>query len=258
MSVTPTNKQPASAPTRIRFGLTRPWRCMYLILASFMLAISTSAWGAQLQYESPTRITQAVQSYLNQHFTLNDATRFQVEGIDPRLRLHHCDQPLSVRNNASTPPRGGHVTVQVACHGSHPWHIFVPAQIEQMVRVVRLNRPLPAGARIKANDLGWARIDANQQTRDYLTDPATAVGRVADRPMQAGHILSRLELGVAQVVKRGDHVVIQAGAGGLAVTTGGVAQSGAGIGQRVQVKNLRTGKVLQGIVRDRQTVSVIN
>jgi len=210
------------------------------------------------RFESQQEIAKAIKQYLHQRFTLNDNTRFRVNRIDPRLRLHRCDQSLSVQGNGSGSPRGGRLTVQVTCNGSSPWHIYVPVRIEQMVRVVSLSRPLAAGSRITAADLSWTNVDANQQNLAYITDPKQAIGHVVQRPTQAGHILSSQDLGIAQILKRGDHVAIRAGNSGFSVTMNGVAMGSAGRGQRVSVKNSRTGTVIQGTVIDRNTVQVIN
>ncbi len=231
-----------------------------LLFVAALLSISLPC-SAQTQGENALEphkhILTAVQQYLDKHYGQTDGARFRVDRIDPRLRLHRCDEALTVRSNSNNSPRGGRLTVQVQCYGSSPWHIFVPVRIEHMVRVINLTRPLAAGSRIQSDDLGWTEVDANRVNRDYLTDPKQIIGHVVERPVQTGHILSIQDLGIAQIIKRGDHVAMRAGSGGFSVTMEGIALGSAGLGQRVNVKNSRTGTVVQGTVVDRNTIQVI-
>lgn len=237
--------------------LVRLW---HLLITATILSIASPCL-AQTQidnaFEPHAHILTAVQRYLDEHYGHTDGARFRVDRIDPRLRLHRCDEALSVQGNGNNSPRGGRLTVQVQCYGNSPWHIFVPVRIERMVRVINLTRPLAAGSRIQAGDLGWTEVDANSVNRDYLTDPKQIVGHVVERPVQTGHILSIQDLGIAQIIKRGDHVAMRAGSGGFSVTMEGIALGSAGVGQRVNVKNSRTGTVVQGTVVDRNTIQVI-
>ena len=59
------------------------------------------------------------------------------------------------------------------------------------------------------------------------------------------------------VIERGDLVSIQAGTMGFVVGSTGEAQGRAGVGQRVRVKNTRTGRMIEAVVIDSRTVEAI-
>lgn len=238
-------------------------RGMVLIGLCLMLIVTPKiSWSSehaitQPEYQTPASIIAAVRAFLQQRYPTTGAPiSFQVNRLDPRLKLKQCDQSLSVHNNQQSVPRGGRVTVLVACEGANPWRIYVPAQIQRMVTVLSLARPLATGERVTAQDLAPLVVNANQQARAYLTDATEAIGQVLARPMQAGQILTRQDLNIAQLIHRGDHVTIVAGTGGITVSAEGIAQDSAGQGQRLLVKNSRTGAQIEGIVRDANTVVV--
>jgi flagellar basal body P-ring formation protein FlgA len=207
-------------------------------------------------FQSRASIQSAALSFLETHYQAGANTHFHISSIDPRLQLKNCDQPLQVSSNNLTIPRGGRITLKVACEGSNPWRIYVPARIQTMVSVISLARPLAPGSTISAEDLTTTTVNANQQVRAYLTSPDEAIGQVVTRPMQAGQILTQQDLGIAKVIHRGDHVTIIAGNGNVLVSTEGVAQANAGVGQRIMVKNSRSGQLVEGFVRDANTVVI--
>ncbi|HUX82511.1 MAG TPA: flagellar basal body P-ring formation chaperone FlgA [Halothiobacillus sp.] len=230
---------------------------VWLILLACISLTPAHATDTSPQFQSAGSIEEAVQIFLKQRYgSAGSAISFQVNSLDPRLKLKYCDQPLQVYSGSQPNPRGGRVTVQVACEGASPWRIYVPAQIRHMVKVLSLARPLAAGDRVTAQDLMPLVVNANQQALAYLTDPSDAIGQVVSRPMQAGQILTQRDLNIAQIVHRGDHVTLISGTGGITVSAEGVAQADAGQGQRLMVKNSRSGQLIEGIVRDPHTVVV--
>lgn len=222
-----------------------------------VFAQSVAAAGPeQPVFQSRASIESAAQDFLETHYQTDANTRFHINPIDPRLQLKQCDQPLQVRSNNLTVPRGGRITLKIACEGSNPWRIYVPASIQTMVDVVSLARPLAPGVAIRAEDLTTTSVNANQQVRAYITRPDEAIGQVVTRPMQAGQILTQQDLGIAKVIHRGDHVTVIAGTGNVSVSTEGIAQADAGVGQRIMVKNSRSGQMVEGFVRDANTVVI--
>lgn len=208
------------------------------------------------QFQSAQSIESAIQVYLKQQVAVGIHSQFQVTPLDPRLQLKTCNQPLQVQTNRLSVPQGGRLTVQVACQGDAPWRIFVPVKIMTPVTVLSLARPLAPGAQITAQDLSTQIVNANSQTSAYLTQPADAIGLVVTRPMQAGQILTQQDLNAAQIIKRGDRVTLIAGGDGVSVSAEGIAQGSAGAGQRVMVKNSRSGAQVEGIARDAHTVVI--
>ncbi|MHB8921521.1 MAG: flagellar basal body P-ring formation chaperone FlgA [Halothiobacillus sp.] len=251
----------APAHTHRMSAYSRAFGLAVLICSGWAAGGIPAVWAdgpttAHAEFQSAQSIESAIQSFLKQQVAIGTNTQFQVSTLDPRLQLKPCDQPLRVQTNNAGIPHGGRMTVQVACTGANPWRIFVPVKIMTLVTVLSLARPLAPGAQITAQDLSSLVVNANQQTSAYLVNPADAIGQVVTRPMQAGQILTQQDLNAAQVIKRGDHVTLIAGEDGVSVSAEGVAQDSAGIGQRVLVKNSRSGAQVEGIVRDAHTVVI--
>ncbi len=206
-------------------------------------------------FQSIDSIRSAAQAYLDAQYGQNAGTHYNFDGIDPRLQLKQCSQPLGVTNTQGN-GAGGRITLKISCSGDAPWRIYVPITIRQMLPVLTLTRPLAAGTVITEADLTTREINANQPGLTYLTDPRTAIGQVVIHPMQAGQRLTAQDLGVAQLIKRGDQVTLIAGDGSVQVSAQGIAQGNGGAGQRIMVKNSRSGELIQGVVVDAHTVTI--
>ena len=77
------------------------------------------------------------------------------------------------------------------------------------------------------------------------------------RPLKAGQTIFSSYVKRPKLLKRGDHVTIIASFGELKVEATGKVMKSAGLGERIQVQNLKSKKVLQAIVVDAGTVHVI-
>ncbi|MFW6379555.1 MAG: flagellar basal body P-ring formation chaperone FlgA [Guyparkeria sp.] len=203
------------------------------------------------------QVGQAMDAYLEGQGNGNEQLTLRAGRLDPRLRLKVCDQALEINEGRPLNLNRGRQTVKVSCHGSSPWRIFVPVELNRRQQAVVAARPLAAGEVIARDDLDIATVDANRASRQYYTDPEELVGMAATQPLQSGQLISARNLGINAVVERGDIVTIQIGRGGFVVGSTGEVQGRAGVGQRVRVKNTGSGKVIESIVIDSRTVEAI-
>ena len=170
-----------------------------------------------------------------------------VNRLDPRLRLTACEVPLSARLESPAQPVG-RVTVRVQCEGARPWTVFVPAQVRLFRPVVVTNRPLQRQVVISASDVTLAERDVGLLTQGFLTDLEQAIGNKLARAVVADQALAPGFLLQAEVVAKGDQVVIVARTAGVAVRMPGEALSDGAQGQQIRVRNVASGRVIRARV----------
>nr|WP_262410559.1 flagellar basal body P-ring formation chaperone FlgA [Pseudomonas alcaligenes] len=178
-----------------------------------------------------------------------------VNPIDPRLRLAACDNDLTQSLENSAQPVG-RVTVKVSCEGSTPWTVFIPAQVHLFQPVVVSTRPLRRDELIGPNDVALIEQDTGALGRGYLTATELVVGRKMTRPLRAGQALTPALLELAELIKRGDQVVISARSGGINVRMPGEALSGGTLGQQISVRNLGSQRVIKARIAGSGQVEV--
>ena len=223
------------------------------LLATLQAQAGTPATPESVQ----AQVATAMENYLDKQGGARGDLTAAADRLDPRLRLSVCDQALEINEGRPLNLNRGRQTVKVSCHGSSPWRIYVPVELTRRQQAVVAARPLASGDVITAADLSLATVDANRARQRYYTDPRELVGMMATQPLQSGQLITARNLGVNAVVDRGDMVSIQAGTRGFVVGSTGEVQGRAGVGQRVRVKNIRSGKVIEAVVVDSRTVDAI-
>lgn len=174
--------------------------------------------------------------------------------VDDRLRLPRCGEPLAAKA-APGNRSGGRTTIEVSCPG-RGWRVFVPVTLAARLPVVVATRPLPVGQPLTAADLALDERDVHALPRGYYMRIEDAVGQSVSRALGAGEALTPAALRPGRAIRRGQQVILLARADGLAVRTNGEALSDGGISQRIRVRNLSSGREVEGVVRSAELVEV--
>ena len=171
----------------------------------------------------------------------------EVKQLDPRLRLPPCDKELTATLESPAKPIG-RVTVKVRCEGASPWTVFVPAQVRLFREVVTSTRPLKRAGIIEPGDVTLRERDISLTNQGYLTDVEQAIGQKLVRPMVNDQVITLVHLEQAEVVRKGDQVVITARSGTLSVRMPGEALANGGMSEQIRVKNLNSQRVIKAQV----------
>ncbi len=187
-----------------------------------------------------------VSDYL-QRSEMDGRHEIEVNRLDPRLRLPLCDKELTASLESPAEPIG-RVTVRVRCAGTSPWTVFVPAQVKLYREVVTTTRPLKRDSVLAEQDVTLAERDLGLLNQGYLTALRQAIGKKLTRPLQPDQVVAPVHVEQAEVVRRGDQVVISARSGGISVRMPGEALSDGALGKQIRVRNQRSQRVIKARV----------
>jgi flagella basal body P-ring formation protein FlgA len=168
----------------------------------------------------------------------------QVNPLDPRMRMPMCDKELTASLESPARPLG-RVTVKVRCEGTSPWTVFVPAQVRLFRDIVTTTRPLRRMGIVEPEDVTLRERDISLINQGYLTSVDQAIGQKLTRPMVADQVFTLVHLEQAEVISKGDQVVITARSGTLSVRMPGEALSNGGLRDQIRVKNLNSQRVIK-------------
>ncbi|MDQ0741913.1 flagellar basal body P-ring formation chaperone FlgA [Pseudomonas sp. W4I3] len=235
----------------------RPRRPKYRRLLCAAMALLVWGVGVAARADNvtlPDLLIGVTQGFLE--FTVEDylATtqtpgryEIQVNQLDPRLRMPMCDKELTATLESPAQPIG-RVTVKVRCEGASPWTVFVPAQVKLFRDVVVVARPLKRTGIIGYDDVALRERDISLINQGYLTSLDQAIGQRLTRPMVTDQVITLVHLEQAEVIRKGDQVVISASSGGLNVKMPGEALSNGGMSEQIRVKNLNSNRVIKARV----------
>lgn len=129
-----------------------------------------------------------------------------------------------------------------------PLTVFVPAQVRLFRDVVTTTRPLKRAGFIEPGDVMLRERDISLIGQGYFTSTDQTIGQKLTRPTVADQVLTLVHLEQAEVITKGDQVVITARSGTLSVRMPGEALSNGGLREQIRVKNLNSQRVIKAQV----------
>ncbi|WP_082706916.1 flagellar basal body P-ring formation chaperone FlgA [Pseudomonas sp. EpS/L25] len=217
---------------------------------------------AEDDYTSSDELIGAVESFLEervQEYLLeagfNARHENQINALDPRLRLAACDKPLTLSQQGAPTPVG-RISVKVRCEGSSPWTVFVPVQVKLYRPVVVAVQPLLRGTVLDDQNVALMERDVGTLTQGYLTSLQQVVGTKLKRQVVNEQILAPAFIEQAELIRKGEQVVINARSASFNIRMQGEALADGAKDEEIRVRNLSSNRVIRGRVVDQGQVEV--
>ncbi len=167
----------------------------------------------------------------------------EVGSPDPRLRLAPCDQVQPFLPPGQT--LWGRSRLGLRCvQGAVKWSISVPVQVAVHGPAWVAAQPLPTGTVLVAAHLVQQRVELSADSSPAFQQPEPPLGRVLQRPLQAGETLRAAQLKPRQWFAAGDSVRLLLSGDGFSVRTEAQALAIGLEGQSTRLR-LESGRVLQ-------------
>ncbi len=209
------------------------------------------------RFESLASIRSAAQTYVKGLIPPGAGdTTVRVGELDNRLHLGRCPE----KNLGASFPAGvtlqARVTVGVTCAGPTHWTVYVPVVVEIRINVLVLSHAVNRDARLSAADVTIEKRTTTGPGSAYLMSVPELAGRTVKRPLPAGTALAVDMFNADLVVRRGQQVTLLSSAGTFEVRASGRAMADAAAGARVQVQNLGSQRIVEGVVESADLVRV--
>jgi flagella basal body P-ring formation protein FlgA len=224
-----------------------------LVFCALALASLARIAGAAAMVD-PATINAAAESAVRaQAGASANLLTLEPAALDPRLRVAPCDRALTgfLTNSSSLSYQ---TTVGVRCEGSVRWTIYTSVRVETQAPVLVARRSLARNAEITAADFKLETRRVPGILSAYVTDLAALAGQRLSRPLAADEPLSFEALAPANLIHRGQAVVLLAHSGSLEVRMNGIALADGRASERIRVQNVSSQRVVEGIVRSESVV----
>ncbi|MDE1461057.1 flagellar basal body P-ring formation chaperone FlgA [Spartinivicinus poritis] len=226
-------------------------------LLAFGLAVTTMASWSNPVHRS---IQQLLYGYLeNQLKTYTQqlgSGRYEIHisAIDPRLKLQPCANKLTIEPSQRRQHLIGRATHKIKCLQSPYWSLYVATQVKLYRQVIAASRTLQKGHVITSNDLIQLEQDISKLRGSYFPEPSKLLGKVVTRQIKMGQPITQNHITQALAIKKGTQVAIHANTSNFSVLAKGIALSDGKPGQLIKVRNIRSKRVIQAVVKDAYTV----
>jgi flagella basal body P-ring formation protein FlgA len=175
--------------------------------------------------------------------------------LDPRLRLHPCSLPLEAfRQNYES--RQKLSTVGVRCTDNKPWSLYVPVYVKSFKMVAILKHAVIRNTVISKKDIVLEKRNINRLSSGYFDAPEQLIGKIFSQNLTSDTVLTQHHVKSAMAVNRGQSVTLIAKNSVIEVRMKGVAMSKGAIGERIKVKNTNSKRIIEGIIIDKDLISV--
>ena len=153
--------------------------------------------------------------------------------------------------------------VEVSCSGIKNWKIYVKTNLEddktkksklnKINTVIILNKSVEKGHYLTKNDLKFKK---SFKKNIFYKNKDELIGRKLKQNLRQGQILQPRHLFKKYLVNEGEPVIIQSKFGKGSVSTGGIALKSGNIGDILEAKNIRSGKIIKGILKKNKKINV--
>jgi flagella basal body P-ring formation protein FlgA len=223
------------------------------LAAGVVLATETAA----NPIESVANIERAAKTFLTRTAgaSATPLVEVRVDPVDPRLRLHRCDQDL----DASLAPGAratGNTSVNIRCRSPVPWSLFVSARVERYGDVVVVKSPIHRGTLIQAAHVTLERRTTSDLLRGYFVDASQVIGMQSRRSLRPGQVVSESHIDLPLWVERGQRIRLVSQAGAIQVSVSGEALEDGNAGDRIRVRNASSERELEGQVESPGVVRI--
>ena len=221
-------------------------------IAVIILACAQPASAGQ----SVSTIAAAAAVYAQERATQqgHQEVTVNVRPLDSRLNLTQCAAPLKVSSSGERAL--GPVSVAVKCVNPAPWTVHVRATVTAAVALPVLTAAMNRGDIIGPGDVEWRTQQVSRDLVGYLVDDQKIFGKELRKHLRSGSPLRASDLMSPQIVDRGQTVDLVAQSAGLVVNMQGKALANGSEGDRLLVKNLSSGKRVEGLVLASGTVLI--
>lgn len=189
--------------------------------------------------------------------------RVTLEPLDQRLRLPACEERLSTVWSPGS-RKSGRVTVQVSCESTNRWRIHVQATVMHELEIWVVSRHIGRGEFLSRNMLKQKRVlmgDPSSTRRlaaDPVTDYVAVEGFEFTRTARAGEPLDASMLRPRKLILKGERVVLNNSRPGLTLTARGTSMGDASMGERIQIRNDASAKIIDAVVTGRGVAEALN
>ena len=123
-------------------------------------------------------------------------------------------------------------------------------------KFLALSRSVQKGQILTAKDVVLKNTKSSNLT-GYFTNSSDVVGRKVKKTLSVNQVLLSRHLEINWDIQKGQKILIQSAAGSVVVVSSGISKNNAQLGELLQVKNLQSGALVEGIVVSRKKIKVL-
>ena len=174
------------------------------------------------------------------------------------VKYPKCDHPDIIINDIS----GNFNLIKVSCVGENPWSFITrnkkkvskfKAKKEKKVNVIALKSSKKGGTLIREDDI--IIIKKRISNKDGLViNKSEIIGKKLKNSMPSNRPLFYSNLQKDWLIEKNSNIIIENNIGSIIIKDEGIALESADYMEKIQVKNLKSGKIIEGYAKNEKKV----
>lgn len=201
--------------------------------------------------EIKRRIAEIVAERLRVSDLANIAVALDVPA--PTLHLDPTQSGPLMPVRMTFDPRGGRFDVVLRSGTSQ---LRLTGNAQETHEAVVLARPMARGDVLRDSDVTVERRPKSEVQADAVREPSAAIGMALQQTLRVGQVIRSTDLSRPQLVKRNETVLIVYEVPGIVLTARGKAEEVGSLGDTVNVLNVQSKRVIQGVVTGPSEITV--
>jgi flagella basal body P-ring formation protein FlgA len=204
--------------------------------------------SASAKQNSDSLLFKAIESQI-----LADITKIHpTANINIAFNLPNTHKKYAKCKNFSLPnvkkiSSGGRISLRLSCK-QPKWSTYITFKVSIVYLVATAKMHIVKGDKFTSSNVQFIAKDITKVHRSYFTAPDPLIGKTAKRVIKQSEVLNPFMLDSPILINKDDSVIIQAGIGGLTISTMGTALQNGKMGRKIRVKNCRSVKIIRAYV----------
>ena len=125
----------------------------------------------------------------------------------------------------------------------------------KIFKIIKLTKSLEKNDIIQLHDIETVLVEKKYQT-SFFANKKKIIGRKLKTNLKMGQILHPRHLFERFDINNGDVISIVSNIGNVSVTVSGEAQDSGNLGDLIKVKNLKSGKIVKGYIKEEKKIKI--
>ncbi len=231
-------------------------RSLVLILLSLIMAATAQAQAVRVDEQDV--VAAIKQEFVDSGLTDSDNVELELFGGQTDFKIDNASEAKVMINNLKADEKLGRFSCEAEIFADRKSYAVSSLQGKYfvMAEVWVPAENIAKGEVLTEKMLQSENIRRTRLKPAMVTDKEKLVGQEAKKALKAGKIINDKDVGAKVLVKRNDIVLAVYRTDKMQITAKAIAQQDGAFGERIELQNMKTHKVLTGIVQDAATVVI--
>lgn len=231
-------------------------RSLVLILLGLMMAATAQAQAVRVDEQDV--VAAIKQEFVDSGLTDSDNVELELFGGQTDFKIDNASEAKVMINNLKADEKLGRFSCEAEIFADRKSYAISSLQGKYfvMAEVWVPAENIAKGEVLTEKMLQSENIRRTRLKPAMVTDKEKLVGQEAKKALKAGKIINDKDVGAKVLVKRNDIVLAVYRTDKMQITAKAIAQQDGAFGERIELQNMKTHKVLTGIVQDAATVVI--